>query len=130
MVRMSAPLSAFISVRELLALFTTQRFDPLTTAACGLLKRYGPLVLHIIHGTAPLFGITCVTIGETPGGLTVKTYPSPTVMGPGVGRFVWSTTTRTSALDVVDISVTESPALLVTHRSLPLIAAPIGVRRP
>lgn len=38
-VRISAPLSVFISVRELLALLTTQRFEPLTTAACGLLKR-------------------------------------------------------------------------------------------
>src|ERR1019366_406774 len=38
-VRISAPLSVFISVRELLALLTTPKFEPLTTAACGLLKR-------------------------------------------------------------------------------------------
>ena len=84
---MSAPESVSISVSELLALFTTHRLEPLTTTACGSLNRYGPFVLHIIQGTAPLPGSTWVTMGETPGGLTVKTYPSPTVMGPGVGRF-------------------------------------------
>jgi hypothetical protein len=50
-------------------------------------EEIGPLVLHIINGTAPL-SMTCGTIAELPGGLTVKTYLSPTGMGPGVGRLV------------------------------------------
>ena len=128
---MSAPESVSIWVSDVAALVDDPEVLPLTTAACGLLKRYGPLVLHIIHSTVGGDGVIWIwlTMGEPPGGLSVNTYPSPKVIGPTLGRLVVSTSTCHGVQRAGGELGDRSALWFVTQMLAPSKATPIGVSK-
>ena len=73
MVRIRAPESVFISVSELLSLFTTQRLLPATATACRIGQEVRAICVAHHPGDLARPGSIWLTIGETPGGLRVKT---------------------------------------------------------
>jgi hypothetical protein len=88
------------------------------------------LVLHVVHVTEGGFeGTIWLTLGEDPGGLTVKTYPSPETIGTTHGRFELVSTSSVCSV-VGEISVTELVSGSVTQTFVPSKATPLGRLKP